>query len=191
MSEVKIALTGKMRAGKSLATGYLTLHYGFQPFAFGDELKDAFHRAFPHIARYPKPRVYYQSFGQWARKTIDEDIWVNACMREVNEYIDRHSCPCGKSTVLVLVEDCRQPNEYERLKREGFVIVRISASDNLRLARARREGDVFADEDLAHETEQYIDEFAVDYEVTNNGSIIELEAQLDNIMLDLGVKGGV
>nr|MDH3082601.1 hypothetical protein [Bacillus subtilis] len=57
---MKLALTAPLRAGKSETAGYLSLHYDFHPFAFGDELKAAFHRAFPSVPEKPKPRAYYQ-----------------------------------------------------------------------------------------------------------------------------------
>jgi dephospho-CoA kinase len=184
---IKLALTGKLRAGKSYLAGYATLFYDCQPFAFGNELKEAFHRAFPNVPRNPKPRALYQKFGQWAREVFGDDVWINALMPKVNDYIAQHSCACGKSSARVLIEDCRQQNEFDRLRAEGFVIVRVNAPDELRIERARKAGDDFTEADLRHETELLVDTFAVDYEIWNNGSLSELEAQFDEIMRELGV----
>lgn len=137
---MKIALTAPLRAGKSLAASYISLHYDFQPFAFGDELKDAFHRAFPHVPRNPKPRAHYQKFGQWAREAFGEDVWIDALMPKIAAYLDRHPCDCGNTALKnrVIIDDCRQPNEYKRLKDEGFVFIRITAPAELRIERAKK-----------------------------------------------------
>ncbi|MEK5323347.1 AAA family ATPase [Aeribacillus sp. FSL M8-0254] len=184
-SPIKLAICGKLRSGKSLVAGYLSLMHDFQPFAFGDALKNAFHRAFPQIPRQPKPRAYYQSFGQWARTMIDENMWIDATMRKVDEYLAQNQCN-GRSRVLI--EDVRQQNEYDRLKREGFVFVRITAPDELRLERARKVGDDFTEADLAHETELLVDTFEVDYEVVNDGTVDELCAKIDVVIRQLTEK---
>ncbi|MDT9121876.1 hypothetical protein RSW84_30950, partial [Escherichia coli] len=73
-----------LRAGKSQAAGYLSMYYDFQKFAFSDELKAAFHRAFPSVPEKPKPRAFYQEFGQAARKMLGENVWIDACMAKVD-----------------------------------------------------------------------------------------------------------
>ncbi|QYG88323.1 deoxynucleotide monophosphate kinase family protein [Bacillus atrophaeus] len=184
---MKLALTAPLRAGKSEAAGYLSLYNDFHTFAFGAELKDAFHRAFPHIPRYPKPRKLYQEFGQAMRKILGEDVWVNATMTKVNAYLARHTCDCGGGLTpmlknRVLVEDCRQPNEYNRLRAEGFTIVRITAPTELRIERARKVGDDFDLKALEHSTELALQSFEVDYEITNDGTVEQLYAKLDALM---------
>ncbi|QJC97150.1 Putative adenylate kinase [Bacillus mojavensis] len=184
---MKLALTAPLRAGKSEAAGYLALHYDFHPFAFGDELKTAFHRAFPAVPEKPKPRAYYQKFGQWAREAFGEDVWVNAAMTKVDAYLARYTCDCGGDLApmlknRVLIEDCRQPNEYARLRAEGFKIIRITAPEELRIERARKAGDDFDLAALKHPTELALQDFEVDYEITNDGAIDELYAKLDALM---------
>ncbi|QUG79135.1 dephospho-CoA kinase [Bacillus subtilis] len=190
---MKLALTAPLRAGKSEAAGYLSLHYDFHPFAFGDELKAAFHRAFPSVPEKPKPRAYYQKFGQWAREAFGEDVWVNATMTKVDTYMARHTCDCGSGLApmlknRVLIEDCRQPNEHTRLCNEGFTIVRITAPEALRIERARKAGDDFDLAALKHPTELALLDFEVDYEITNDGTIDELYEKLDALMVGLGVS---
>lgn len=187
---MKLALTAPLRAGKSEAAGYLSLYNDFHTFAFGAELKDAFHRAFPHIPRYPKPRKLYQEFGQAIRKILGEDVWVNATMTKVNAYLARYGCDCGGGLApmlknRVLIEDCRQPNEYARLRAEGFKIIRITAPEELRIERARKAGDEFDLAALNHPTELALLDFEVDYEITNDGTIDELYAKLDALMAEV------
>jgi hypothetical protein len=183
---IKLALVGKLRAGKDTAAQYLTLFYDFHPFAFADPLKRYLHEIFPHVPREPKPRALYQAFGQKLRE-IDPDVWVNLTMHKIDEYLRQHACDCSPLKPRVVVTDCRQRNEYGRLRAEGFVFVRINADDELRIQRALEAGDDFTVHDLAHETELLVDSFNVDYEVDNNGTTSELYAQIDAIMNELGV----
>lgn len=182
----KIAITGKARSGKTELSHYAWMLYGFKEFDFSAVLKDEFHRLFPHIPREPKPRAYYQKFGQWLRE-IDPDIWIKMTMGKVHEYCFEDALNKVNYNSKVLVNGVRQPNEYPRLKDEGFVIIRVNASDNLRIGRAKKAGDVFTVEDLEHETESHIDTFEVDYEVNNVGTIGEMYGQFDVIMRDIGV----
>lgn len=183
---IKIALIGKMRSGKNALADYATFMYDFKQFAFGDELKRLAHEAFPWIPREPKPRSLYQSFGQAVRE-IDSDVWVKRCIAKINEYIADNRCPtCGNCRQLsVIVTDCRQPNEYERLKAEGFVFIRINASDDVRRERAIAVGDVFTDEDMAHDTESHVDSFTVDYEITNDGELWEFHKAFDKVLAEI------
>ncbi|PGB34888.1 hypothetical protein COM07_25870 [Bacillus toyonensis] len=183
----KIAITGKARSGKTELSHYAWMLFGFKEFDFSAVLKDEFHRLFPHIPRDPKPRAYYQKFGQWLRE-IDLDIWVKMTMGKVHEYCFEDGLNKVNHKPKVLVTGVRQPNEYQRLKDEGFVIIRVNASDDLRIERAKEAGDVFTEADLSHETESHIDTFEVDYEINNVGIIGEMYDQFDVIMRELGVQ---
>lgn len=184
---MKIALTGRLRSGKSTVAQYLCAIHDYMPFAFGNPLKDAFHRAFPNVPRNPKPRAMYQRFGTWAREAMGEDVWIDATMADVEAYVKRHGCEkCGESQAKVLIEDCRQENELQRLKAEGFVIIRINAPEELRIKRALDAGDVFVAEDLRHSTELDVEGFDCDFEVNNEGNTLELYAQIDAILAEIG-----
>ncbi|MED1088319.1 hypothetical protein [Bacillus mycoides] len=183
----KIAITGKARSGKTELSHYAWMLYGFKEFDFSAVLKDEFHRLFPHVPCLPKPRAYYQKFGQWLRE-IDPDIWVKMTMGKVHEYCFEDALNKVNHKPKVLVNGVRQPNEYQRLRDEGFTIIRVNASDDLRIGRAKEAGDVFTEEDLEHETESHIDTFEVDYEINNVGAIGEMYDQFDVIMRELDVQ---
>ncbi|RWQ72532.1 hypothetical protein DR116_0018330 [Bacillus cereus] len=183
----KIAITGKARSGKTELSHYAWMLYGFKEFDFSAVLKGEFHRLFPHIPRDPKPRAYYQKFGQWLRE-IDPDIWVKMTMGKVHEYCFEDALNKVNHKPKVLVNGVRQPNEYQRLRDEGFTIIRVNASDDLRIGRARNAGDVFTEADLGHETESHIDNFEVDYEINNDWNLAQLYDQFDVIMKDIGMK---
>ena len=180
MSEIKVGLTGKMRAGKDTVTDYLVANYGFTKFAFGDALKEHANKIFD-VPAGAKPREIYQRFGQYCR-AIDEDVWVRKCFQSIAES-DR-----GNRVFRPIITDIRQPNEYARCRAEGFVIIRVKADDSVRLERAREAGDKFDKESLNHETERHVDGFEVDFEIDNNGTWRGMAEQVDVIMRELGAK---
>lgn len=183
---IKLALCGRLRSGKDTAAQYLTLFYDFQPFAFADPLKRYLHEIFPHVPREPKPRALYQAFGQKLRE-LDPDVWVNLTMHKIDEYLRQYTCDCSPLKPRIVVTDCRQRNEYARLKDAGFKFIRVNAPDELRIRRAVEAGDNFTVHDLTHETELLVDSFDVDYEVHNDRTPEYLYGQLDAIMTALGV----
>ncbi|MCG5252599.1 AAA family ATPase [Brevibacillus agri] len=189
---VKIALTGRMRSGKDAVAAHLTQQYGFVRFAFGDGIRKVCRELFPdQFANNTKPRALLQGVGQ-AMRAFDPDVWVNATMRNIERmregdvriartYFTKYPRP-------IVITDLRQPNEYERLRAEGFVIIRVNASDETRIQRMIDAGDTFDDGTLTHETEQHVDSFAVDYEIDNNGSLAELHAKVDVVMAEIMAK---
>lgn len=186
MSDIlKIALTGKMRSGKDEIARHLWLRHGFKKLAFGDELKRIFHELNPWIPESPKPRAEYQRFGQEMRRIYGDDIWIKHV-----EYIAT-AIENNIRTNGLVISDLRQPNEHDWCKRNGFVIVRVTAPDEIRLERAKQAGDIFEADDLAHETESYVDSFDVDYEIINDGSLDELYAQVDEVMREITKGGGL
>lgn len=182
MSYPNIALTGKLRSGKTTVERYLVEKYNYTAFAFGDELKRYAHELFGKTEG--KPRELYQWFGQTMRER-DPNIWARKCFDAISI---RHYN--GPGDFKALITDMRQPNEHERCKAEGYVIIRIIASESCRLARAQREGDIFTLDDLRHDTERHVDMFEVDYDIDNNGTLDDLYKQVDKILTDIKNKGG-
>jgi len=181
MSIIKIALTGKMRSGKDTVALHLAFEHGFEyPIAFGDKLKRTFHELFPWVFAQSKPREGYQRFGQLIREEFDENVWVKHLASTV-EFLED-----SRKTRGIVITDLRQPNEYEWCRANGFIIVRVTAPDELRIARAKAAGDNFSADDLAHETERHVDRFEVDYEIVNDGTLAELEAQVNIMMAEIG-----
>lgn len=181
---MNIALTGRLRSGKDSVGNYLCTRYGYTRFAFGDELKRYAHELFGEPAPGTKPRELYQWFGQ-AMRQRDPDVWVRKCFEAITDtYADFIDFPWeyDNKPFRAVISDLRQPNEFTRCRSEGYVIIRVNCPDHIRLERARAAGDVFDESTLAHETESHISGFDVDYEITNDGTLDELYAQIDAIM---------
>jgi dephospho-CoA kinase len=184
---VKIAVCGKLRAGKDELSNHLYIKYSFNRVAFGDALKKNAHATFPWVSEFSKPRALYQAYGQLMRQ-IDSEVWIKHAEKAVKGAID-FRVNTGAENVGVVITDLRQPNEYEWARANGFTIIRVTAPDEDRIARAKIAGDDFNEADLEHETESHIDSFDCDYEIHNNGSVDDLKAQIDTILAEInGVK---
>ncbi|OAJ75191.1 hypothetical protein AYJ08_05905 [Brevibacillus sp. SKDU10] len=170
-----------MRSGKDTVAAYLVEHYDFIQYAFGDGIKRICRELFPEqFVDDKKPRALLQGVGQ-AMRAIDPDVWIKRTMREVYT----------AQGFDVVITDLRQPNEYARLYAEGYVIIRVNTSDDVRIDRMRSAGDVFDLADFTHDTERYVDMFAVHYELNNNGSVLDLWEQIECVMRDIMHKEAV
>lgn len=182
-----IGLIGKLRSGKSAAGDYLASKYGYTQFAFGDELKRYAHELFGEPAPGTKPRALYQAFGQ-ACRAIDDGIWIRKCLAKTEEPELFRANGRGWELPLSVISDVRQLNEADALQSAGYVLIRVTAPDGLRIERAVNSGDTFNYRDLAHGTETALDGYTADFTVTNDKSLAELYAQIDEIMAELNAK---
>jgi dephospho-CoA kinase len=180
---IKISLTGKLRSGKDTAARHLYIKYGFTTVAFGDALKKHAHATFPWVSEFSKPRALYQQFGQLMRQ-IEPDVWIKHAEQAVKGAID-FRVNTGAERVGVVITDVRQQNEVDWCRENGFTLIRITAPDENRIARAIAANDDFTVNDLTHETELAIDGFAVDFTVNNDKDIEHLISQIDQIFNDL------
>jgi dephospho-CoA kinase len=180
---VKIALTGKMRAGKDELSNHLYIKYGFDRVAFGDALKKNAHATFPWVSEFSKPRALYQQFGQLMRQ-IDPDVWIKHAEQAVKGAID-FRVNTGAEQIGIVLTDVRQENEVAWCRKNGFTLIRVVAPDDVRIGRAIAANDDFSAHDLSHETELAIDSFEVDFTVINEGTIDELKCQIDEILLNI------
>lgn len=188
VSVTKLAICGRARSGKDQIGNHLYIRYRFDRVAFGDALKKGVEQAFPWVIGGPKPRALYQQYGQLMRE-IQPDVWIRHVERQVQGAID-YRVNSGAERVGVVITDLRQPNEYDWARRNGFSIVRVTAPEDVRLARAQAAGDDFSRADLAHDTEQHVDGFAVDAEIVNDGTVEELKRRVDEVLTQISeVKG--
>lgn len=184
--QLKICFIGKAGSGKDFLAKYMIKHHYFFRYAFADEVKAVAHKYFPDLygeGEDSKPRALLQDVGQKFR-SIDTNVWIRTLfaimewdMEQAARY--RHAVP------NIIITDCRMPNEYEALKKKGFIFIRIDIDDDTRLQRLRDRGDVFLEDDLKHDTESHYDSFSVDYTIVNNGSPDEVYEKLYKILKDI------
>ncbi|WP_214771194.1 AAA family ATPase [Exiguobacterium sp. s133] len=151
---LRIVFIGKMRSGKStladLFAGYQDLH----KMSFGHRLKEYAHEIFQPEGDV-KARELYQGFGQKMRE-IDPDVWVKQVEKDIKE----------NGYKRIVIDDLRQPNEYKWARENGFILVKVVTSDEVRKKRMESKGELVTDEILNHETEQHIDGYQCDYTVS-------------------------
>lgn len=189
--ELKICIVGGIRAGKSTAADYLEKKYFTTPFALGDKLTDGFHIEYPHIPRNPKPRKGYQLYGQFKRYLHGADFWTDICFEDIErirKVATNYNTTGSEAAFSPMITDARQPNEFDRCREEGYILIKVWAPLELRIKRATEAGDAFEVDDFFHETEQYIEDTVADYVIVNETSTEDMYAQIDEIIADIGRK---
>lgn len=174
---MKIALCGKMRSGKDSVAEHLEAKYDFKNFKLSSGITEIINQYFPETRRTGKPREFYQLIGQTFRE-LDQDVWIKKTQRDIYRYMSRYD---AKSNILI--SDLRQQNEYEYLKKNGYIIVKVEADDDLRMNRILESNDVFNKDEFYHETEMSVDTIEADYVIKNNGTLIELYHKIGKMMI--------
>lgn len=111
---MKIAFGYKMRVGKDTAATYLHKKIGGKQISFASPIYDILYYAqtrcgFPTY----KDRQFLQYVGtEWARNK-DPDVWINIALKE------------AKNEENAFISDLRFPNEFETLKKNGWICVKI------------------------------------------------------------------
>lgn len=183
---MKIALFGKIRSGKDTVGKILIEEYGFNRYAFGDGIGNIIKEYFPEAWAGGKPREHYQFIGQQLRE-LDSNVWVNYLLHNIkkDEEILRFKYGYNKP-YKVVVTDGRQINEAEKLQEQGYLIIKVTCPEEIRIERMKRAGDVFTPESLKHDTELQVDLIKPDIEIDNSGTIEGLRYIIKQIVKEYG-----
>lgn len=178
---LKIAFIGPMRSGKSEAARYLAETYDFERVSFGDHLRYCVETVWGVNETGVKPRAQLQQLGQLARQ-FDPDVWVKPLAAKVFQLTEGNANRERQTSVVI--DDLRQPNEYEWCKANGFTIVRVITDQDTQKQRIEALGEPYDAKQLAHETEQHHIDFKADGIILNfaGTSKEELYAQLDALI---------
>lgn len=178
---IKVALIGGMRAGKTTIAYHIRSQdfEGLNTYSLGNGVREVADKYFEYLyekkivgeepfttTHIIKPRHVLQQVGQLMR-TVDEDVWVKYVERQIesSEYF--------KNFRGAIIDDIRQPNEYEWAKRNGFVIVKIDTPIETRIERMLNNGEEVDEALFNHETEQHYDSFEYDHLI--DGTMSEKE----------------
>lgn len=183
---MKIALIGKMRSGKDSVGEYLTEKYGYKRYAFGDGIREIIEQFYPDVLEKGKPRYHLQYLGQ-ALRHLDEDVWVKYLLKKVSTH-EEYFYSCFKYYPNIVVTDTRQKNEVEKLRANGFIVVKIDCPQEIRLERMKKNGDNFSEKDLNHDTEKQVDLSIPDYTIVNDKGLEELYAEVDKLIRKVGLN---
>ena len=173
---MKIAVYGKLRAGKSAVCDYIANKYDCEILEFSGAVQEVVDVIYPE-KKGVKDRETLVTVGQHMRK-LDKDVWVNVIRNKIENSKARH----------ILVAGVRQQNEYEMLKELGFTFIQVDASETTRVERCIQAGDKFDKKSLRNSTEMVMDDWKPDYLILNEYGFKELEISIRNTISDIQNK---
>lgn len=159
---MKIAFSGKICSGKTTcAERVCATNPGFVKLSFASKLKEL---AVELFDMKNKNRYLLQTLGS-KLKEIDQEVWIKYTMKE-----------CRKHTHIV-IDDVRFPNEYRKLKENGFTIIRLNIDKELQVKRIKK---LYKDSEsqlsrLDNETETALDGWEFDYVLDAGDPQMELK----------------
>ncbi|GAA0071777.1 hypothetical protein UT300003_33020 [Clostridium sardiniense] len=179
---MRIALFGKIRAGKSITIEALMeqfekLGYTTEHIEFGDPVGEVVATVYPWLEGI-KHRESYIEVGQHLRK-LNKDIWVDCIRYKIQ----------NSKADIVFVGGVRQKNEYEMLKSLGFTFIEVMADEETRIRRCIEAGDKFERESFKDDTERVMDTFESNYCILNIGSENELKENVIDMVKSLVFRG--
>ncbi len=167
---MKIAISGKAGSGKTTLAEIFVKKYGFTRTGFANAVKQvgmeehglSWDEAFGD----KKNREVLQAIGHGRRVQYGEDYWVNKFFEQIKDMDN------------IVVDDVRYMNEYEILKKNGFITVRIDSPENVRRERIPR---TFP-KDTNHQSEIDLDSVSDWHVFINNvGPVDRLDVFADKI----------
>lgn len=180
---VKIGILGEIRAGKDTVTELIIeeLDGKALTIAFSDGIHRVIKEHMPGLYEQGKPREALQEIGQVFRK-YNSSVWIDKLFDSYSyNYAERHG-------LNVIVTDVRQLNEVERLKKEGFILVKVTAEPEVRRERALAAGDNFTEEMFEHETEKQVRQARAHCYIENSGTLEELRARVKSFAIAYGLS---
>jgi energy-coupling factor transporter ATP-binding protein EcfA2 len=178
MNNKIVVFVGRMGSGKTTLANYLADHLGYKKVSFADPIRNMLRglglttedmqegKYINHpLLSGRNPRFALQTLGtEWARDIMHKNFWVNIWKYNTLNF--------SLGEQFVATDDCRFDNEAATVKKIGGTLIRIN-----------RDG-VVKD---SHRSEAEIDGIQCDYEIDNNGSIVDAKNQLIEL---LGLRGG-
>lgn len=110
-------------------------------------------------------------------------IWIDTWERETDRRAANTYIPQYQRGAPIVVDDVRRDLEYDRLKARGFVTVRITAPEQLRIDRLRVSGKWQNEEQLTSRWEQWWPTAQADYEITNEDSKDDLYNEVIDVLI--------
>lgn len=182
-----IGITGLKHNGKDTIANYLCQKYNYTKIAFADPLKEACQSIFgfnyEQIHGSLKETLDEYWFGLTPRQILQfvgtelfrkemkrlneefgEELWILSAKKKITEIIKNNE------NALIVISDVRFPNECEMIKKQNGTLIRVVRSS------------VNISHDL-HDSEKYVSDLEVDYEIINDGSIDDLNKKIDSIIL--------
>lgn len=178
-----IGIAGRAQHGKDTIGQVLVARYGYQHAAFADKVRELalvinptvvhdmngkmmFSRLSDLVEVYgwngakklPEVRRLLQSIGEGARQVLGDDVWINALFATIDPNAN------------YVITDVRYQNEVDAIRNRGGVVWRV--------VRPGFDNGV----DANHPSERNVALLDVDVDITNDGSVEELQAKVVRLM---------
>lgn len=188
MKKIIIGIAGEIASGKDTAAKYLAERYEALSLRFSQPLRDILGRM-----NLPEDREHMAKLSLHLRQAFGEDIFSKVIMAEANK---------GTAHLVVVDGVRRLPDILHLESEEHFYFVYVEATSETRYARLtkRRQNTddatktpVQFEKDAQLETERQIRDLKsrADFVVNNDGSLEELQKQLDGIVAQIPKDNGI
>lgn len=172
---IKIALVGKKRSGKDLASAIIhSESTSVISLSFGSAMKYHAHRIFTDVPEEPKPRSLYQFMDKM--REYDPLVWI----KHLDSMYKILSRDYGYGTYVIT--DVRSEDQAIWCRENGFTLVKIHASDEIRRERLENAGETYDEHEFYHPTELSVDNIATEYVIINEGTVTELEDAIKGLV---------
>lgn len=185
MPHVIIGLVGRQGSGKGTAAKILQEKYGAELFRFSAILRDIITRL-----AVPESRENFIKLSEALRQTFGEDVLAYAIERDA----------ANSTAALVVVDGIRRIQDLAALEPlPHFKLIEIAAPAKTRFERMKNRGEKSGETSMSWE--EFSEQEQAPTEITipsvaarawkaieNGGTTQELEQQLDQTMIELGIK---
>lgn len=161
-----IAFTGKAGSGKNEAAKCLGELLPIKQYAMADKLKCVALSLGWNGEKDKKGRKFLQELGQCARN-YDENVWVDMVINQIKEF-NKVGLPH-----IDVITDIRFPNEIKQLENAfgDITVIRLTG----------RQADL--GDNAKDISENALEDFRVDYEISNTSSLEYLKLELQRIIV--------
>ena len=144
-----------------------------QVFAIMEEFSDVTYYDPMGSKKTDRIRDMLQKVGtDYMRRYVNDNIWVNAVEKKIKGFD-------GK----IVVDDLRFPNEFEMLRNNGFVLIRLHVSREVQEQRLKKLYGRIEESKLNHPSETSLDYMMFDYVIDAD---VPANEMLDNIRKLIG-----
>lgn len=137
-------------------------------------------RQFSHVKDTKKKTNDVREMLQVVAKTISEnvreDIWVQTSIKEMNKLIKE-----GKTKIVH--DDLRYQFEFDRLRKAGFVILRLEVSEKVQKKRVKTLYGKIAPERYDHISETDLDNSKFDYVIDADQPLINMLDEIKQLII--------